>query len=72
MVASRNRRTDETQAFDSLSFRIGENFVRACAKASPSASKALLGRWRDGNGSNLGKNQTEFLQNIPSAQPALL
>jgi hypothetical protein len=34
--------------------------------------KGLLGRWRDGNGSNLGKNQTEALQNIPSAQPALL
>jgi hypothetical protein len=33
--------------------------------------KGSSGRWRDGNGSNLGKNQTESLQNIPSAQPDL-
>src|SRR5580700_11017867 len=40
MVASRKRRTDEHR-FLIASFRIRKDFVRACSKASPSASKVF-------------------------------
>src|ERR1700692_3273108 len=34
--------------------------------------EGLLGRWRDRNVSSLGKNRAKFLEDVPSAQPALL
>jgi hypothetical protein len=37
-IASRNRRTDEHKLLIA-SFRIGKDFVKACSKPSPSASK---------------------------------
>src|ERR1700675_120441 len=41
MVASRKRRTDE-QRLLIASFRIRKDFVKACSKTSPSASKVFL------------------------------
>jgi hypothetical protein len=40
MVASRNRRTEEHKLFIA-SFRIRKDLVKACSKASPSASKVF-------------------------------
>src|ERR1700686_2723802 len=40
MVASRNRRTEEHKLLIA-SFRIRKDFVRACSKAAPSASKVF-------------------------------
>jgi hypothetical protein len=40
MLASRNRRTDEHRLLIA-SFRIRKDFVKACSKASPSASKVF-------------------------------
>jgi hypothetical protein len=34
--------------------------------------EGLLGRWRNRDVSSLGENRSKSLQNIPSAQPALL
>jgi hypothetical protein len=57
-------RTDEHRLFIT-SLRIRKDFVKACSKASPSASK-VLGRWLDRDISSFRQNRSKSLQDVPS------
>ena len=49
-----------------------EGFLHSMFQGFALGIEGLLGRWRDRDVSSLGENLPEFLQNIPSAEPALL